>query len=155
MGQWGLAGMELGVDVRFTPRLRRALGRCEPHTGRISLHAGLQSPQHWKLLDQVLCHEAAHIAAYHLYGGMADPHGPEWADLVRAAGYTPEIRMRATALSTGTAAVSRSRQRVVHVCPVCQSRRVASKVVPQWRCAECVAAGLDGRMEIMRSELRP
>jgi len=37
-----------------------------------------------------------------------------------------------------------------HWCPVCQSSRVGRRPVKAWRCAACVAAGLDGKLEITR-----
>ena len=42
-----------------------------------------------------------------------------------------------------------------HWCPVCQSSRQARRPVKAWRCAACVAAGLDGRLEITRRARRP
>ena len=42
-----------------------------------------------------------------------------------------------------------------HWCPVCQSSRQARRPVKAWRCAACVAAGLDGRLEITRRTRRP
>jgi hypothetical protein len=42
-----------------------------------------------------------------------------------------------------------------HWCPVCQSSRQARRPVKAWRCAACVAAGLDGKLEITRRTRRP
>jgi hypothetical protein len=42
-----------------------------------------------------------------------------------------------------------------HWCPVCQSSRQARRPVKAWRCAACVAVGLDGTLEITRRTRRP
>ena len=44
---------------------------------------------------------------------------------------------------------------VDHWCPVCQSSRKARRPVKAWRCAACVAAGLDGTLEIARRTTKP
>jgi hypothetical protein len=44
------------------------------------------------LLEEVLCHELAHVAVYRLHGRAVRPHGPEWKGLVAAAGFKPRAR---------------------------------------------------------------
>ena len=44
------------------------------------------------VLLEVLCHEIAHLAVRDLHG-RCQPHGPEWAALVRAAGFKPRRRI--------------------------------------------------------------
>ena len=148
--RWGLPGIESGIRVRYSGRLHRSLGRSWPTRGEIVLHPGLQQAKREELA-MVLCHEAAHIAAYQLYGRAASPHGPEWAALVRSAGYAPVTStpaVGASASSSSPRAITRSiRRLVLHRCPVCQTERIARRVVSGWRCAECVAAGLEGRLE--------
>jgi predicted SprT family Zn-dependent metalloprotease len=157
---WGLPGLGAGIAVEFSSRLKRSLGRSRPQLGKILLHESLRV-QRRALLPMVLCHEAAHLAAFHLWGRKIRPHGPEWAELVRASGHdvstTVRVRARApkhvkTIVSTdedrGSQQQPRRRQ-VLHYCPVCQTQRLAKRAVPQWRCAECRAAGLDGRMEVI------
>ena len=144
--RWGLPGLEYGIRVRFSRRLHRTLGRCRPERGEIVLHAALQDAP-TRRLASVLCHEAAHIAAYQLFGSGANPHGEEWATLVHAAGFRPAVRASLRSSADNTPRVSRRtpmRGLVVHRCPVCQTERVAKQVVRGWRCAECVAAGLEG-----------
>lgn len=148
--RWGLPGLEDGVRVRFNPRLRRSAGRCSPATGEISLHPALASapPQS---LATVLCHELAHVAAYQLHGRAARPHGPEWAELVIQAGHRPSVALPSRTL--GIPAPSQRKQpgpSYLHRCPVCHFSRLARRPVPAWRCAECVAAGLDGRLIVSR-----
>jgi predicted SprT family Zn-dependent metalloprotease len=160
---WGLPGIEDALQVRFDARLRRSLGRCQPHEGRISLNPSLGSAPR-RSLAHVLCHEAAHVAAYVLHGERVRPHGAEWSALVSAAGYAPIRRATASTFGVSIPEPSRRRQNdsgyaasrttrltVVHRCPVCQTVRLARRPVRAWRCAECVAAGLEGRLVITRA----
>ncbi|HLE72474.1 MAG TPA: hypothetical protein VJH87_22540 [Vicinamibacteria bacterium] len=39
-----------------------------------------------------------------------------------------------------------------HRCPVCQLFRAARRLMSRWRCAACVASGLEGRLSITRHE---
>lgn len=149
--QWGLPGIEAGISVRFSTRLKRSLGRSWPRRGEIVLHPKLRDAKPTDLA-MVVCHEAAHIASYQLYGGKAAPHGAEWAALVSSVGFAPVTRVSALG-AIQVAPKSRgplqptARRLVLHRCPVCQSKRVARRIVSGWRCAECVAAGLDGLLE--------
>lgn len=157
---WGLPGLDAAIAVEFSPRLKRSLGRSRPKIGKILLHESLRE-QRRALLPMVLCHEAAHLAAFHLWGRKIRPHGPEWAELVRASGFDvtttvyvrPRSRQKAIEV-TDDRPISQRRpgsRQVLHRCPVCQTQRLARRIVPQWRCAECRAAGLEGRMEVISS----
>ncbi len=146
-----LPGLEERVAVSFDARLRRSLGRCAPKQGRITLHPALRAAPRGRLAE-VLCHETAHVAAFILYGPVARPHGPEWAQLVVQAGFSPDTRGVAL---TPRQARERRRFQYEHRCAVCQNARIARRPVPQWRCAECVAAGLSGAMTIERRVRAP
>jgi hypothetical protein len=56
---WGVPGLPSRVTILPSTRLRRSLGRCQPATGRISIRASLLDGDP-RLLEEVLCHEAAH-----------------------------------------------------------------------------------------------
>jgi predicted SprT family Zn-dependent metalloprotease len=149
---WGLPGLEGGIRVRFDGHLRRSLGRCRPDRGEISLHPALAEAAP-REVAAVLCHEVAHVAAFHLYGAAVPPHGPEWAALVAAVGHAPVTAKALQGADTTRPAQAprvqpSARRNVLHICPVCQTARLARRVVHGWRCAECVAAGLDGKLEI-------
>lgn len=153
---WGLQGLADIVSVIFSHRLKRSLGHCRPSTGRITVADQLKS-EHPVQFTEVLCHEAAHVAAYHLFGGKAKPHGPEWQALVRKAGFSP--RVRAASSTHGGHATARPSPLAVaratryeHRCPVCQMVRRARRPVPSWVCTECTEAGLPGGLVISRSE---
>jgi len=137
------------VRVHWSTRLRTALGLCRPATGRVVLNA-LQLANTPALLHEVLCHELAHVVVYRRHGRRAVAHGPEWQALVRAAGYTPSTTLPTQGPPLSSPTRPRPRPLVLHRCPVCHTQRVARRAVPQWRCAECHAAGLPGILEISR-----
>ena len=146
---WHTPGLADLTRVTFSPRLERSLGRCVPASGRVTLATRLRRASRERLLE-TLCHEVAHVAAYMLHGSSARPHGPEWAALVRAAGFDPathaQSRRGATKSPKRPPRVRPPRFTVVHTCPVCHSRRYARRVVSAWRCRTCVDAGLAGEL---------
>jgi predicted SprT family Zn-dependent metalloprotease len=146
---WALPEFDRRIDVSFSQRLRSRLGRATPAARTVTLHAALASAPR-PLLREVLCHEAAHVAVYWLHGADVRPHGPEWADLVRRAGYKPLTRLP-TELPR-IAPPRRAARRYEHLCPVCQVVRIAGRSMPRWRCQACVEAGLSGKLEIRRLE---
>jgi predicted SprT family Zn-dependent metalloprotease len=147
---WSIPGFEGGITVRFSNRLKRSLGICRPQIGAITLNDQLL--REWSsVLEPVLCHEAAHVAAFLLWGRLVRPHGPEWTSLVRTAGFEPAIHVRLSELPPASrtainakVSVRHLNVRVVHRCPTCHFTRIAKKRVPGWRCANCIAIGLSG-----------
>src|SRR5680860_147490 len=131
---WGLQNFQHDVTVSFSNRLKTSLGRCRPAESKITLRANLRAGPK-PVLAEVLCHEAAHIAAHKLYGPQATPHGLEWKALVVAAGFEPRTRAR-----PGVAAKPRKARSGLlefkHRCPVCQSVRFARRPMPSWRCED-------------------
>ena len=142
---WSMPDLAACVSVRFSNRLTRSLGRADAATGRIALATFLENDP--PLRDAALCHELAHLAAFRLVGRSERPHGPTWQRLVRTAGHEPTLKLAVDANEMGERAPMQ-RQRFTHLCPVCQFTRTASRPMRSWRCADCVAAGLDGRLEI-------
>jgi SprT protein len=148
MRTWGLPGLESAITIRFNPRLRRAVARCTPDRFEVTLNARLME---WDAprLAPILCHEAAHLAAFLLYGGQVRPHGQEWAELVRAVGYTPARRCPVLPIERRPHQSSFSGAfRFEHRCAVCHQARWARRRMPHWRCADCVSAGLPGELVI-------
>lgn len=147
------------LRVVVHPGLRRTLGRYSRSAQRIELSPAVLSS---KRLTDVLTHEAAHAALAQGKEKPARPHGPEWRQLMAQAGQPnaratswcrsqepeatkPEQEPR-TARRAGPSA--RTATTYDHWCPVCQATRPARRPVRAWRCAACVAAGLEGRLEI-------
>lgn len=144
---WKLPTLPDEIQVTCDKRLSRSLGRCHPDKGSIRLHPGvLDGPE--SLLLEVVCHEAAHVAVNRLHGRSVRPHGPEWAHLVRVAGFEPRVRMNPAGLPASCKKALRPRTLYRHRCRVCGATRTARRPVRRWRCRACHEAGLDGRLEI-------
>lgn len=149
---WNLDGLTEEITVRFSQRLRSAWGRAYVQRKLVTLHHALRCGSRSKL-EEVLCHEIAHLAVFLRSGGNARPHGKEWAELVRKAGFEPKVRMAAPQMARRQALGRTSPQPVPsweHRCPVCQTVRFGRRPIRGWRCAQCVASGLDGLLEITR-----
>jgi predicted SprT family Zn-dependent metalloprotease len=151
--RWGLGRLDRGVTVEWTPHFRRALGRVHLERRVVLLSSKLaEAPK--KILLEVLCHEVAHLAVVDLHGLHCQPHGSEWAALVRAAGFEPQSTIPWPTPSARSARSTTIRPRYVHRCLVCHVQRTAWRPVRQWRCAACSRAGLDGRLEISAEQPR-
>jgi predicted SprT family Zn-dependent metalloprotease len=156
---WSLPQLTNVTRVEVGVRLRSSLGRCQPSSGLIRIHPTLlgdtkgakgdaRNEPDESLLKEVLCHEAAHVGVYLLHGASVRPHGPEWARLMRAAGYEPRARVDPNILPASFRTASRPKRLYQHRCPVCGASRIARRAVHRWRCRVCVEAGLPGRLEI-------
>ena len=145
---WNVPDLLDSVSIEFSTRFRTSLGLCRPAQGRIRLADGLRNGDA-HLLEEVLCHELAHVAVHRLHGRRAKPHGPEWKSLLVKAGYEPRVRVLEDDPRL-PATFNKPRPRWEHRCPVCQARRTAGRPVPEWRCAECLDAGLSGELVITK-----
>jgi predicted SprT family Zn-dependent metalloprotease len=144
---WNVAGLEDDLTIVYSSRLRRSLGRCRPQSLVLTLHPILKSlDSRW--FREVLCHEAAHVVAHR--SGHRTPHGAAWKKLMAIAGFEPRIRLKAPASLTASRASPRH-GRYEHFCPVCQWSRLARTRISRWRCADCVASGLDGRLAVVKA----
>jgi SprT protein len=139
---WEMFGLAESVSVEFSGRLRVALGRTNVVNHHVRLNLLLEEKGQG-LLDEVLCHELAHIAVYERFGSAAKPHGKEWAELMQKAGYEPRVR-----IGIDGDGVSKQSRKYEHICPVCQSVRYAGRAMTRWRCGACTDAGLDGQLLI-------
>jgi predicted SprT family Zn-dependent metalloprotease len=144
--RWGLPGFEQTVRGEWSRRFRRSLGRVHLDRRVIRLSAELREASRTRL-SEVLCHEAAHLAARDLHGACR-AHGPEWAALMRAVGFEPRPRIPRPVPAVSSPRAAPRRRRYIHRCPVCHRYRIAGRPVRRWRCVACVAAGLAGRLEI-------
>jgi predicted SprT family Zn-dependent metalloprotease len=147
--RWGVPRLEARLEIELSPRFRTTLARCSPARRVIRVAAFLvEAPR--PLLEEVLCHEAAHAAVAELHGRRLRPHGREWRELMRAAGFEPRVRLPPGDLEALPERAIPGRVTWEHRCPVCQRRRSAGRPVRQWRCVACWQAGLDGRLLITR-----
>jgi len=148
---WNTPGLAARTRIEISPRLTRSLGRCYPDRRLIRISSHLEGAPDG-LLHEVLCHEMAHLAARELHGRNVRPHGPEWKALMTSAGFEPRTRLPSP---NGAPLLRRSRRApyvYVHRCAVCQAFRPARRRMSRWRCAACVASGLEGRLTITRHE---
>ena len=146
---WHLKGLDCRVRIEWSSRLRHSLGRAYPGRRTVKLSLDLAGAP-TSLLAEVLCHEVAHVAVGDVFSGVCRPHGPEWASLVRAAGFEPRTRLHLENIRRRAPLAAKSVPLYAHRCPVCHARRLSRRPMRRWRCAECVAAGLEGRLEISR-----
>jgi predicted SprT family Zn-dependent metalloprotease len=145
---WDTPGLVDRVTVEFSTRLTRSLGRVRPATGIIRLNARLLSTPREFLLE-VLCHEAAHVAAYLTFGSKAQPHGTEWRDLVRRAGYEPTTKLTHPSLpqprigpSSKVSTLSpRPATRHRYRCHICQHDYFVRRKNSRLHCTVCHPAG--------------
>ena len=155
---WEMSELPGLVKVEFSQRMKTSLGRCLPERGIIRLNNQLKSRSR-AFVREVLCHELAHFAIHLRYGTHVRPHGVEWRRLIELAGYEPKCRVlslssefvstdRGAVDSGSDAHIQRCRPKFEHRCPVCQSVRLAATSARRWRCAECVADGLNGELVI-------
>lgn len=154
---WSCPDLVDRTSVRFSSRLTRAVGRADPDRALITLAASL--PADGELLDEVLCHELAHLVAHARVGRSEPPHGPTWQALVREGGHSPALRtsglsakargqLAAAFTALPSTAQAKEPRRFHHTCPVCSYSRIARRRMSRWRCADCVSAGLDGVLDI-------
>ncbi len=89
---WQLDELAPEIDMRLSRRMTRTIGSANPAKNRITLAAWLfEQPQ--AIIDEVLCHEAAHLVVHYLHGVGLRPHGREWQALMRLAGMAPRVRI--------------------------------------------------------------
>jgi SprT protein len=126
---------QTGVAVSWNRRLSTTAGRAFLRGARIELNPQLlaRAPEQ---LTVVLAHEAAHIAAFRLFGPNIPAHGRHWRSLMRLAGHEPAIT-HAIPIE-GRRARRRRRHFYLRVCERCGDRQVAA-AVRYGRCHGCSA----------------
>ena len=156
---WGCPELAAATAVRFSPRLRRSVAQAWPARSLITISSTV--PPDPELLDEVICHEFAHLVAHRRIGLNEPPHGPTWRALVREGGHAPALSLDGSRLASSESdSTTRVRvgpgpavqvgQRFRHQCPVCDFSRIAARRVTAWRCRDCLASGLDGLLIIHR-----
>ena len=146
---WGVPQLGKQVGLRTSSRFQRSLGSYRAARAEITLAAWLVESSS-DLLEEVLCHEAAHAAAHFVYGERIRPHGPEWRGFMTQADMPARVRIPATELpESRQLSLSKSRE-WEHRCPVCQATRLARTRVTRWRCSGCRDEGRTGELVIER-----
>ena len=153
------------VDFNVSGRLRASLGTAAATLTRGGLYrfcvtiSRLDLHRTRQRLLETVCHELAHVAAWRealTTNRRIRPHGTEWQKLVEMAGYPVHTSTNCRVSNAPSASMTAIPRHLatsdffLHVCPVCQTSRLARKRVPQWRCASCVEAGLCGVLTVDR-----
>lgn len=138
LAQWRVLATE--VDVVWNDKLTTTAGRAFQRNGRIELNPTLlaRAPDQ---LAMVLTHEAAHIAAFRLFGASIPAHGRHWRSLMRLAGHEPAVThdIPIDDLRAPRRALRRRRRYVyLRVCDACGDR-VLLAAVRYGRCGGCTA----------------
>lgn len=147
---WGVAGLGGCGAVEFSARMTRKLGSCSPSRQRIALNGVLAATENRALAEEVLCHEAAHLAAYILHGRSIKPHGAEWKALMRLAGREPRVRFAADCVKGLKKSPRRRKYSYHHVCGDCGGAFVTARTDHRWRCGICYRKGLSGVLSVTR-----
>jgi SprT protein len=82
--------LDTEVDVVWNARLSTTAGRAYVRRGCIELNPRLLARVPHEI-DGVLIHEAAHVAAFRLFGANIPAHGRHWRSLMRIAGQEPNV----------------------------------------------------------------
>lgn len=144
---WGIPDLARQVSISFYPKPSRRLGLARPARGEVRLDPSLRSAPPSRRRE-VLAHELAHVVVFLRHGPGRRPHGPEWRALLREAGFVPSRTLAGDGPSAPLA--PRPARRFRHTCPVCHAHRRAGRPMSRWRCAACVANGLEGSLVIER-----
>lgn len=136
-------------DLTLNARLRSTRARYLRTQHRLELSPALNRAGP-STFEQALAHELAHALVTRRHPG-ARPHGQEWRDLMRAAGFSSSATCRPASRPKKATRQTQTRRPATpyeHRCPVCQTTRRARTKVTRWRCANCVRAGLPGHLII-------
>lgn len=125
--------LDTDVEVTWNGRLSTTAGRAFVQSGRIELNPRLLAKQPDQI-DVVLTHEAAHVAAFRLFGANIPAHGRHWRSLMRHAGQAPEVchKMPVDDLRRRR----RARYLYLRLCASC-GERVVLEQVRYGRCSGC------------------
>ena len=142
------------VRVVVHPGLRRTLGRYSLRTRRIELSPAVLSPKSPDRRPDPRSrargprHRDRDQASPPPRPGMATAHGPGRPARCPSHPLVPPREARSSHSPKPQQPQPKPPTTYDHWCPVCQATRPAKKPVRAWRCAACVAAGLQGRLEI-------
>ena len=148
---WGVPDLSHRSSIEWSRRMTRNLGVCYPRRATVRLAAYLQKAER-PFVEEVLCHEMAHLAARELHGDRIRPHGREWKRLMEAVGYAPRTRL---AVPAGLRPPPKRRKRrsyalYFHRCKVCQLVRATRGPIARGGCRGCALAGRKGVLTLIR-----
>ena len=147
---WQIPKLQEKIIIELSQRLRRSLGLARPAAGLIRLNPVLLQDANRDLLEETLCHEAAHVAVHEYHGPNCRAHGPEWRALMVAAGFRPRVKVPADEVNGLWIRTKSPVYQYEHHCPVCRTIYMARHTDRRWRCAFCVQVGREGRLVVTR-----
>lgn len=83
---WDASDLASRLRIETSSRMRSSLGRAYLERRLVRLNHRLLDPAHHALLDEVFCHEVAHLVVHERHGRAAAPHGREWRTLLHEVG---------------------------------------------------------------------
>lgn len=128
--------LDTAVEVVWNGRLSTTAGRAFVRGGRIELNPTLlaEAPDQ---IEVVLIHEAAHVAAFRLFGEHIPAHGRHWRSLMRMAGQQPEVTHKMPVAHLRRKKPSRKQRYLyLRMCGSCGDRAVLEQV-RYGRCRGC------------------
>lgn len=127
--------LDTKVEVTWNGRLSTTAGRAFVRGGRIELNPTLlaKSPDQ---VEAVLTHEAAHVAAFRLFGGNIPAHGRHWRSLMRIAGHEPSVTHKMPVEELRRRRTRRPSYLYLRMCGSCGERSVLEQV-RYGRCPGC------------------
>ena len=132
---WGVLDRLPHVQVVWNSRLRTTAGRSRPRALQIELNPNLLArvPER---IDEVLAHEAAHLATALTHGPRVRHHGPEWTSLMEAVGLEPRARHEFP-----VSGLTRVPSYYLHQCLDCGERKI-TRLAREKRSCGCPASSL-------------
>lgn len=86
LAAWDAASLAGRMRIEVSGRMRSSLGRAYLERRIVRINAHLLAPGREALLEEVFCHEVAHLVVHERHGRAARPHGREWRSLLRQVG---------------------------------------------------------------------
>jgi len=83
---WDAASLAQRIRIELSGRMVSSLGRAYLDRRIVRISAHLIEPGREALLEEVFCHEVAHLVVHERHGRGARPHGREWRALLRQVG---------------------------------------------------------------------
>jgi len=118
--RWSRPSRAETVSIRFSSRLSKTWALTNLVTNTITLSSELNGDR--ERLDDVLCHELAHVVSHERVGRTEGPRGPPWRRLVLDEGRDPPVADR-NATTTKANGVTRPS---LHL-PVCDFSRIVRR----------------------------
>lgn len=91
LGSWQALEIAREFRLETSGRMRSSLGRAYLDRRLVRINAMLVRPGLEALLEEVMCHEFAHLVVHERHGHRVRPHGREWRSLLLEVGSTVRV----------------------------------------------------------------